>query len=373
MILGIKYLTVCYIFLTRVFSFLFNRILCFLEFSITLIKLSKKFLFAFILPCLFLSGCVHSGGVAHPKGIIAFHERSLLYDSVAIMLIVVIPVIIMSFAFAIRYRDVGSNKSKYRPNWSHNTALELVWWGIPTLIIIALGIITWVTSHELDPYESIKGYTNKKPLVIDAISLRWKWVFIYPNQKIATVNTITIPKDRPVEFRLTSIAPMTSFVIPQLGSQVYAMAGMQTKVNLIANKLTQGKPLDGRNNQYNGAGFSWNHFKVNVVTDREFDQWAADTKENHPKTLTTEVLAKLNAQVNMDYDFGTRRYGGVKKDLYRCVIQRYHLPLAENSPFSREYYKNKMLKKWGNSCAYQLYLLEKEYPQKKDYRKVTYH
>ena len=110
-----------------------------------------------------------------------------------------------------------------------------------------------------------------------------------------------------------------------------------------------------------------------MVTDREFDQWAADTKENHPKTLTTEVLAKLNAQVNMDYDFGTRRYGGVKKDLYRCVIQRYHLPLAENSPFSREYYKNKMLKKWGNSCAYQLYLLEKEYPQKKDYRKVTYH
>jgi cytochrome o ubiquinol oxidase subunit II len=333
--------------------------------------------------CVSMSGCMHSHGVLNPDGVVALKERSLLFDALAIMMIVVIPTIILSIVFALRYRNRHNNKSKYRPNWAHNTLLEAVWWGVPTVIIIALGILTWTTSHSLDPYRHISaqptdGKVNslsKKPLIIQAVSLRWKWLFIYPKQGIATVNTITLPAGRPVEFKLTSEAPMSAFFIPRLSSQIYVMAGMQSKLNLIADKVTT-SPLLGRNAQYNGPGFSWNTFSVNVVQPSQFKHWAASIKGNksyHDLTVSRYVQS-IWRPINSHVRFPKMYFSGVKSGLYMCIMQKYHLPLAENSPFSKLYYRKKLESgKWGNSCAYELYKLVGKYPHSFNYESQPKH
>jgi cytochrome o ubiquinol oxidase subunit II len=360
----------------------------------SLVARAKKFLFISltVLLGLSLASCMHSHGVLNAQGHVAEKERALLFDSLAIMMIVVLPVIIMSIAFALRYRNRHDNKSKYRPDWAHNTLLEAVWWGVPTIIIVILGVITWKTSHSLDPYRHISSEVaqkkiatsnNKgahhlgakaqsdltKPLVIQAVSIRWKWLFIYPDQGIATVNTITIPKDRPVLFKLTSEAPMTAFFIPQLGSQIYVMAGMQTKVNLIADKITpKDQPLVGKNAQYNGPGFSWNRFDVNVVDGKGFESWVKSVKDNTSyKSLSVPTYVKKIWQpLNNHMPFHKMYFSKLKqKQLYMCIIQKYHLPLADNSSINKDYYREQIQKsKWKNSCALQLYQLSLDNPQK---------
>jgi cytochrome o ubiquinol oxidase subunit 2 len=178
-----------------------------------------------------LSGC--NMVLMNPKGAIGVEQRTLIITAIALMLIVVVPVIFMAFAFAWKYR--ASNKdAKYSPNWSHSNKIEAVVWTIPIIIIAILGTITWKTTHELDPFKPI--VTDKKPMTIEVVSLDWKWLFIYPEQGIATVNELAFPKDVPVEFKITSNSVMNSFFIPQLGGQIYAMAGMQTKLHLIGNE-----------------------------------------------------------------------------------------------------------------------------------------
>ena len=258
----------------------------------TLLRTLKAILTSLFLGgVLLLSGCQFSGGVLDPKGFVAHQERTLMMDSIAMMLIVVIPVIIMSFAFAFRYRKTHDNKSKYRPEWAHNTLLEAVWWGVPLVIIVVLGIWTWVYSHSLDPYrpldENVAG--TKKPLVIDAIALRWKWLFLYPEQGIATVNDVHFPVDRAVRFRITSDAPMSAFFIPQLGSQIYAMAGMETQLNLKADVV--GKFI-GMDTQYNGDGFSDMKFWTHVTTEKDFASWVSSAKQQQ-HTLTDAFYKKL--------------------------------------------------------------------------------
>lgn len=221
-----------------------------------------------------ISGCKY--GMLSPRGIIASDERTLFFDALALMLIVVIPVIIMSFAFAFRYRDSHPKQGDYSPNWSHNHLLELLWWGIPMVIIIILGIIAWKKSHQLDPYRNLD--VAGKPLVVQAVALRWKWLFIYPAQHIATLNYVTLPTKRPIEFQITADAPMSAFFIPRLGSQIYAMAGMRTRLHLYT---TMPGVYEGLNSQYNGNGFSEMHFKAHVVSDTTFNKWVEYIK--HPR------------------------------------------------------------------------------------------
>src|SRR5690606_21377611 len=130
----------------------------------------------------------------------------------------------------------SNKKATYNPNWSHNTTLEIIWWTIPCIIIVVLAIITWISTHRLDPYRPLDVETNKKPIVIEAIALDWKWLFIYPEQNIATNNYVQFPVDVPITFKITSDAPMNAFIIPSLAGQIYAMEGMQTKMHLIADE-----------------------------------------------------------------------------------------------------------------------------------------
>lgn len=225
-----------------------------------------------------LSGCkIEAVGMLNPKGIIAFQERKLFFDTMALMMIVVLPVIIMSFAFAYHYQ-VSHRVRDYKPNWGHNYFLETLWWGIPCAIIIILSVMTWKKTVELDPYRSITTVQDEKPLIVQAIALPWKWLFIYPEQNIATVNQVVLPAGKEVEFWLTcDNVPMSSFIIAQLGSQIYAMAGMRTRLHLMSN---QPGTYEGMNTQFNGNGFSDMHFTVQVVTADKMQQWVDSVKKS---------------------------------------------------------------------------------------------
>ncbi|HVX00205.1 MAG TPA: hypothetical protein VHA52_07210, partial [Candidatus Babeliaceae bacterium] len=231
------------------------------QFSNTFKSLSK--LLFILIALMALAGCEgHIIGILNPKGIITFEERRLFFDTLALMLIVVLPVIIMSFAFVYHYQ-VSHRIRDYKPNWSHSYLLETLWWGIPCVIILVLAILTWKKTYELNPYDRIPGY-DQEPLLVQAIALPWKWLFIYPKYNIATVNYLVIPKGEQVEYWLTTDnVPMSAFFIPQIGSQIYTMAGMRTRLHLLA---THVGIYDGMNTQFNGDGFSNMHFPVYVIS-----------------------------------------------------------------------------------------------------------
>ena len=253
-------------------------------------------------------------GILNPKGIITCEERQLFFDSLALMLIVVIPVFIMSFTFIVRYH--ASNKiSDYQPNWGHSVLLEAIWWGVPMAIIFVLGVITWTMSHKLDPYRPIGGI--EKPMVIQAVALPWKWLFIYPKQNISTVNYLEIAKGQEVEFIFTNDnVPMSAFFIPQLGSQIYTMAGMRTRLHLIASKKGAYEGLDS---QYNGDGFSNMYFDVKVVEPNELRHWFSKVKRLKKK-LTPLVYQKL---MQPSIKEPVHCYSSVMPNLFSRIITKY--------------------------------------------------
>lgn len=205
--------------------------------------------------------------ILNPKGLIALKQRDLMLISTVLMLIVVIPVFIMTAAIAWEYRS--SNKAaKYTPNWDHNLTAEFIWWGFPFIIILILSVVTWQSSHELDPYKPLESST--KPLVIQAVALQWKWLFIYPEQKIATINFIQIPEKTPINFKITADSPMNSLWIPELAGQIYAMPGMETHLHLIADDLGDYR---GSSANISGEGFSGMTFTVRSSTHKDFDEW----------------------------------------------------------------------------------------------------
>ena len=171
--------------------------------------------------------------VLEPKGFIGVKEKDLIITSVLLMLIVVIPVFGMTIFFSWKYRE-GNPKAKHAPNWEHNAIAEYCWWGIPFIIITCLAVITWKSSYDLSPFKPLKS--DQKPITIQAVALQWKWLFIYPEQEIATVNYIKFPVNTPIHFEITADAPMNSFWIPQLGGQIYAMPAMRSQLNLIADE-----------------------------------------------------------------------------------------------------------------------------------------
>ena len=216
-----------------------------------------------------LSSCQ---GILDPKGPIGAAQRTILFDATTIMLAVIVPVIIATLAFAWWFRS-GNSRAFYRPEWAYSGRLELLVWSIPALIVMFLGGIAWIGSHDLDPPRPIG---EKTPLNVDVVSLDWKWLFIYPDQGVASVNRLVMPVGTPVAFRLTSATVMNSFFVPQLGSQIYTMSGMTTRLHLQADHAGT---YQGISAQFSGQGFSDMRFDVDAMDGQQFDAWVASAKD----------------------------------------------------------------------------------------------
>ena len=278
-------------------------------------KRIKKFIFAG-LPLLgaavLLEGCDQIL-LFNPKGPIGEAERFVIIAAIALMLIVVIPVAIMNLWFPWRYRADRAG-ADYAPKWSSSMKIELVVWLVPAIIVTLLGVLVWNSTHRLDPYKPID--TGVQPVRIEAVSLDWKWLFIYPELNIATVNQLVFPAKVPLSFRLTSATVMTSFFIPQLGSQIYAMAGMQTQLNLLAN---QTGTYRGLNTQFSGEGFASMHFNVNATSAQEFQDWVAQTKTGGSK-LDDATFKKLETP---DEPAEPVLFSEVRPGLFQSILQKF--------------------------------------------------
>ena len=279
-------------------------------------KRASQAFWVMVISSLVLTGC--DSGVLHPMGLVANEERKLLIAALCVMLIVVVPTILMSFAFAYMYRK--SKKATYKPDWDHNNWIEAICWGIPCVIIIVLGIWTWDTTHQYDPYRPLD--VGGKPMVIQVVALRWRWLFIYPEQKIATVNYVEIPVNRQIEFQITSDAPMNAFFIPSLASQIYSMAGMRTRLHAIAQKTGE---MTGFSANFSGSGFNDMNFKVYSVPQSEFNQWVRKmTKKNNPLTIST--YAKIAAP---SMESAPQFFSSVHPELFEMIMNQFMLPNHE--------------------------------------------
>lgn len=214
----------------------------------------------------------NNNAILNPQGSIADQQKTLMIIATLLMLVVVIPVFILTFWISWKYRASNKN-AKHAPNSDGNRLLEAIWWGLPCLIIGILGIIIWQSSHALDPYKPLAH--DKQPITIQVVAMQWKWLFIYPDESIATVNYIKFPEKTPVNFQITSDAPMNSFWIPSLGGQVYAMSGMSTKLHLIADRTGS---YNGSSANLSGEGFAGMKFVAQSVSDSDYKNWVAATK-----------------------------------------------------------------------------------------------
>ncbi|MCA9327389.1 ubiquinol oxidase subunit II [Candidatus Saccharibacteria bacterium] len=251
--------------------------------------------------------------VLQTKGEIGNRQRDLLYFAGALAVLILLPVYVMLFAFAWRYRT--GHKRAYQPDWDTDKRYEAVWWGIPIAIITVLAVVTWVTSHSLDPYKPLAS--DKKPLQVQVIALQWKWLFIYPAQSVASVNELTIPVDQPVEFSITADAPMNSFWIPQLGGQIYAMNGMVTKLNLEADHTGNYR---GMSSNISGKGFADMQFMTRAVSPQSFNDWV-ETIHQHKDT--EDLTAASFAALNEPGTSGVIRYHVHDSGIFGTVLMKY--------------------------------------------------
>jgi cytochrome o ubiquinol oxidase subunit 2 len=250
----------------------------------------------------------------NPKGIIALQERNIIYLDVFLMFLVVIPMFIIALLIAHKYKE-DSKKAKYVPDWKNSKLLVLVWWTVPAVLVLVLAVINWKNTHALDPFAPLES--NVKSLTIQVIALRWKWLFIYPEQNIATVNYIQFPVDTPINFELSSDdAPMNSFWIPQLGGQMYAMTGMGTKLHLIANTIGD---FSGSAAEINGAGFSGMRFVARSSSNEDFERWVEKVHKSS-KTLDADEYDMLSKpSENNPVVF----YSSTVPGLYNKIIMKY--------------------------------------------------
>ncbi|HWU96050.1 MAG TPA: ubiquinol oxidase subunit II [Sphingomonas sp.] len=256
--------------------------------------------------------------VLNPAGDVARQQGDLVIVSTLLMLLIIIPVMALVVLFAWRYRE--SNKdATYSPDWDHSTSLELVIWSAPLLIIICLGAITWVSTHLLDPYRPLARTgpgqpvaANVKPLEVQVVALDWKWLFIYPEQGIATVNEMAAPVGRPIRFRISASSVMNSFYIPALAGQIYAMPAMETPLNAVFDKTGV---FQGFSANYSGHGFSKMRFKAHSLDQAGFDAWVAQAKKAGGN-LDRAAYLQLERPSEGD---PVRRFAGVETGLFDRV------------------------------------------------------
>lgn len=215
-----------------------------------------------------------ASGIISPEGPVATSEATILFDATAVMSAVIVPVILATIGFAWWFRE-SNRKARYRADWTYSGHVELVVWSVPTLVVLFLAGITWLGTHELDPFKPIAS--EQKPLNIQAVSLDWKWLFLYPDEGVATVDHLVVPVGRPLHFSITSASVMNSLLIPQLGSQIYAMAGMVTQLNL---KTDHAGTYRGQSAQFSGEGFSDMVFDVQSLPPDQYKIWADKTRTN---------------------------------------------------------------------------------------------
>ncbi|MBS0521055.1 MAG: ubiquinol oxidase subunit II [Proteobacteria bacterium] len=264
-----------------------------------------------------LGGC--NAVVLFPSGDVAERQRDLLIQSTGLMLLIILPVMALTAFFAWHYRQ-ANKAARYEPDWDHSTQLELVIWGAPLLIIICLGALTWVGTHLLDPYRPIDRVdstraiaANTKPLEVEVVALDWKWLFIYPQYGVATVNELAAPVDRPITFKITASSVMNSFYIPALAGQIYAMPGMETKLHAVINKPGS---YTGFSANYSGAGFSGMHFTFLGLDDAAFGKWVGDIRKGAGTLGRAEYLELEKPSQNVP----VRTFSSVDSALYKAIL-----------------------------------------------------
>jgi cytochrome o ubiquinol oxidase subunit 2 len=260
-----------------------------------------------------MSGCMDKYVVLDPKGEVGRHQLDLIVISTLLCLVIILPVLVLTFVIAWRYRNRPGSKASYKPEWEHNTKLELVWWGIPIVIILILAVITVQYTYKLEPSKPLQH--EVKPVVVQVTSLDWKWLFQYPELGIATVNYVQFPADVPVRFELTSDAPMNSFWIPQLGGQIYTMSGMAMKLHLIADEPGTYK---GTGANFSGKDFAKMRFDARATSQADFDKWVEQVKITAPP-LTQEGYDKLAEPGTM----GTQDYSSIPEGLFERIVNKY--------------------------------------------------
>jgi cytochrome o ubiquinol oxidase subunit 2 len=257
-----------------------------------------------------LASC-HRAGVLDPQGPVSSAERLILFNATAIMLVVVVPVILLTLAFAWWYR-ASNARATYRPDWAYSGQIELVVWSIPAMVVILLAGVAWIGAHQLDPRTPLKS--TAIPLRIEVISLDWKWLFIYPDQSIATVNQIVVPVGTPLELNLTSATVMNAFFVPQLGTQIYTMPGMTTHLFLQADRAGD---YPGLSSHFSGAGFSDMRFTVHAMSATDYDNWLKHTRSD-AHTLSLEAYSQL---ARASSHTAAQTFGNVEPDLFAHILQ----------------------------------------------------
>lgn len=254
--------------------------------------------------------------VLSPSGTIADQQLILLLVTTALGVFVIIPVFILLFSIAWRYR-AGNKKAKYEPDMEGNHWFEALWWGIPVLIILALIVITHISTHALDPYKPLES--NVKPVNVQVVALEWRWLFIYPDQGIATMNFMNIPKDTPINLSISADAPMNSFWVPALAGQIYAMTGMTTKLHFMADKVGT---FNGSSTNISGEGYAGMTFKVYSMEENDFEAWTKKAK-NSPNMLTTK---KYNQLAEKSKDKTETTYMLMNESLFHEIVMKYMMP-----------------------------------------------
>jgi cytochrome o ubiquinol oxidase subunit 2 len=262
--------------------------------------------------------------VLNPQGEVADKQRQLIIFTVTLGMFVIVPVFVMLFTFAWKYRE-GNTKEKYTPNADHNKWVEGLWWGIPVLIIGVLSVVTWQSSHDLDPYKKLDS--TVKPIKVQVVALQWRWLFIYPDEGIASINELHIPEKTPINFEITADAPMNAFWIPSLGSQVYAMSGMTSQLSLMADSTGE---YAGSSSNISGKGYAGMKFKAISTSKNDYASWVKKTAE-----LGSDLdWNKYNGDIAKPMQNSPVSYYVVRdNDLFSKVIMKY---MSEGESHSHE-------------------------------------
>lgn len=258
-------------------------------------------------PLVALGAC--QTGVLHPQGPVGEAQKTILINSLVIMLAIVIPTIAATLGFAWWFR-ASNSRARYQPDWAYSGRVELVTWSIPILVVLFLGGIAWIGSHDLDPGKPLAG--EAKPIEVQVVSLDWKWLFIYPDQGIASLNEVVVPKNTPIRFSLTSASVMNAFFVPQLGSMIYVMNGMTSRLNLQADREGE---FAGLSSHFSGEGFAGMHFRLRSVDGGGFERWVAEAK-GAKETLDRDAYVKLSGP---SLNVAPALYRSVEPDLFDAI------------------------------------------------------